>query len=222
MTDHSLNGKTVLITGGGKNLGGLIARDLAANGAGAIAIHYNSPSSKDAADETVAAVQTAGAKAVAFQGDLTTGDAVSKLFADTVAAVGRPDIAINTVGKVIKKPFTEITEEEYDSASAVNAKSAFLFLKEAGKHVNDNGKIVTLVTSLLGAYTPFYAAYAGTKARSNTSPVPRRRNTGNVAFRSRRWAPAPWTRRSSTPPRARTRWRTTRRPRHSRRSPRPD
>ncbi|CPR60915.1 SDR family oxidoreductase [Mycobacteroides abscessus] len=164
MTDHSLNGKTVLITGGGKNLGGLIARDLAANGAGAIAIHYNSLSSKDAAEETVAAVQAAGAKAVAFQGDLTTGDAVSKLFADTVAAVGRPDIAINTVGKVIKKPFTEITEEEYDSASAVNAKSAFLFLKEAGKHVNDNGKIVTLVTSLLGAYTPFYAAYAGTKA----------------------------------------------------------
>ena len=48
--------------------------------------------------------------------------------------------------------------------SAVNAKAAFFFLKEAGKHVNDNGKICTLVTSLLGAYTPFYSAYAGTKA----------------------------------------------------------
>ena len=48
--------------------------------------------------------------------------------------------------------------------SAVNAKTAFFFLKEAGRHVNDNGKIVTLVTSLLGAFTPFYAAYAGTKA----------------------------------------------------------
>ena len=42
--------------------------------------------------------------------------------------------------------------------------AAFFFLKEAGKHVNDNGKVVTLVTSLLGAYTPFYAVYAGTKA----------------------------------------------------------
>ena len=154
MTNHSLNGKTVLIAGGGKNLGGLIARDLAEHGVGAVAVHYNSPSSKEAADETVAAVEAAGAKAVAFQGDLTTGAAVSKLFADTVEAVGRPDIAINTVGKVIKKPFAEITEEEYDSASAVNSKSAFLFLKEAGKHLNDNGKIVTLVTSLLGAYTP--------------------------------------------------------------------
>ena len=28
MADHSIKGKTVLIAGGGKNLGGLIARDL--------------------------------------------------------------------------------------------------------------------------------------------------------------------------------------------------
>lgn len=164
MVDHSLAGKTVLIAGGGKNLGGLIARDLAANGAGAVAIHYNSASSKAAADETVAEVEAAGAKAVAFQGDLTSADAVAKLFTDTIEAVGRPDIAINTVGKVLKKPFTEITEAEYDEMTAVNSKTAFFFLKEAGKHVKDNGKVLTLVTSLLGAYTPFYAAYAGTKA----------------------------------------------------------
>ena len=48
--------------------------------------------------------------------------------------------------------------------AAVNSKTAFFFLKEAGRHVNDNGKVVTLVTSLLGAFTPFYASYAGTKA----------------------------------------------------------
>lgn len=90
--------------------------------------------------------------------------AVERLFADTIAAVGRPDIAVNTIGKVLKKPMIEITEAEYDEMTAVNSKSAFFFLKEAGKHVNDNGKICTLVTSLLGAFTPFYAAYAGTKA----------------------------------------------------------
>ena len=78
--------------------------------------------------------------------------------------MGRPDIAINTVGKVLKKPLTEISEAEYDEMSAVNAKTAFFFLKEAGRHVNDNGKVCTLVTSLLGAFTPFYAAYAGSKA----------------------------------------------------------
>jgi NAD(P)-dependent dehydrogenase (short-subunit alcohol dehydrogenase family) len=164
MVDHSLKGKTVIIAGGAKNLGGLLARDFAQHGAKAVAVHYNSAASKAEADETVAAVKAAGAKAVALQANLTTVGAMEKLFADAVAAVGRPDIAINTVGKVLKKPILEISEAEYDDMSAVNAKSAFFFLKEAGKHVNDNGKICTLVTSLLGAFTPFYAAYAGTKA----------------------------------------------------------
>lgn len=164
MADHSIKGKTVLIAGGGKNLGGLVARDLAAQGAKAIAIHYNTAASAAETEETLAAIRAAGAEAVAFQADLTSAAAVEKLFADTIAAIGRPDIAINTVGKVLKKPFTEISEAEYDEMTAVNSKAAFFFLKEAGKHVNDNGKVCTLVTSLLGAYTPFYAAYAGTKA----------------------------------------------------------
>ena len=164
MTDHTIKGKVALIAGGAKNLGGLIARDLAQHGAKAVAIHYNSAASKAAADETVAAIRALGAQAVALQADLTTAGAMEKLFADAVAAVGRPDIAINTVGKVLKKPLLDISEAEYDAMSAINAKSAFFFLKEAGKHVNDNGKIVTLVTSLLGAFTPFYASYAGTKA----------------------------------------------------------
>ncbi|RWR29219.1 SDR family oxidoreductase [Sinirhodobacter populi] len=164
MTAHSIEGKTVIIAGGAKNLGGLIARDLAGHGAKAIAIHYNSAASEAAAEETVAAVKAAGARAAAFQADLTTAGAVEKLFADAVATFGRPDIAINTVGKVLKKPILEISEAEYDEMSAVNAKSAFFFLKEAGRHLNDDGAIVTLVTSLLGAFTPFYASYAGTKA----------------------------------------------------------
>ena len=164
MSDHAIRGKTVLIAGGAKNLGGLIARDFARQGARAVAIHYNSAATQQDAEATVNAIQASGAEACAFQADLTSAAAMEKLFADVVAAVGRPDIAINTVGKVLKKPMADITEEEFDDMSAVNAKTAFFFLKEAGKHVNDNGKICTLVTSLLGAYTPFYAAYAGMKA----------------------------------------------------------
>ncbi|MBL5976318.1 SDR family oxidoreductase [Comamonas sp. NyZ500] len=164
MADHSIKGKVVIIAGGAKNLGGLIARDLAVQGAKAVAIHYNSPATKADAEATVAAVQAVGAQAIAFQADLTSASAMEKLFIDAVAVIGRPDIAINTVGKVLKKPMTETSEEEYDEMAAVNAKTAFFFLKEAGRHVNDNGKVLTLVTSLLGAYTPFYASYEGMKA----------------------------------------------------------
>ncbi|WP_233576850.1 SDR family oxidoreductase [Citreicoccus inhibens] len=81
-----------------------------------------------------------------------------------MAAVGTLDIAINTVGKVLKQPILETSEEEFDEMRAVNAKTAFFFLKEAGKHLNDQGKLCTVVTSLLGAFTPFYATYAGMKA----------------------------------------------------------
>lgn len=161
---HGIDGKVVLIAGGAKNLGGLIARDMAQHGAAAVAIHYNSDTARAEAEQTLAAIQQAGAKAVALQADLTTAAGMEKLFADAIAAVGRPDIAINTVGKVLKKPISDISEAEYDEMSAVNAKSAFFFLQQAGKHLNDNGKICTLVTSLLGAFTPFYASYAGTKA----------------------------------------------------------
>ena len=57
MATHTLADKVVLIAGGAKNLGGLIARDLASHGAKAVAIHYNSAASQAQADETAAAVR---------------------------------------------------------------------------------------------------------------------------------------------------------------------
>lgn len=176
MADHSIKGKVVLIAGGAKNLGGLIARDLAAQGAKAIAIHYNSVSSKADADATVAAIQASGAQAVALQADLTTAGAVEKLFADTISAVGKPDIAINTVGKVLKKPMAEITEAEYDEMTAVNSKTAFFFLKEAGK-VNDNGKICTVVPR----------CWARSRRSTPPMPAPRHRSSTTPAQRPRSW-----------------------------------
>lgn len=164
MPDHSITGKTVLIAGGGKNLGGLLARDLAERGAKAVAIHYNSAASAEEALETLAAIKATGAEGYAYQADLTSAAAMEKLFADAKEAMGGIDIAVNTVGKVLKKPMVEISEAEFDQMSAVNSKTAFFFLKEAGRQLSDNGKVCTLVTSLLGAYTPFYASYAGTKA----------------------------------------------------------
>ena len=72
MIDHSIQGKVALIAGGAKNLGGLIARDLAQQGAAAVAIHYNSDASHADAEKTLAAIRETGTLAVALQGDLTT------------------------------------------------------------------------------------------------------------------------------------------------------
>ena len=64
----------------------------------------------------------------------------------------------------MKKPYGETTEAEYDSMFDVNSKVAYFFIQEAGKQLNDHGKICTIVTSLLAAYTGYYSTYAGGKA----------------------------------------------------------
>ena len=163
MTEQTLQGKTILIAGGGKNLGGLIARQAAAAGAD-IAVHYNSESTRPEAEETLAAVEANGSKGVLLTGDLTKPANVERLFDDAVSALGPIDIAVNTTGKVLRKPIAETTEDEYDSMFDINAKAAYFFIKEAGRHLADNGKIVTIVTALLAAFTDGYSTYAGGKS----------------------------------------------------------
>ncbi|QTI71745.1 SDR family oxidoreductase [Gordonia polyisoprenivorans] len=163
MTEYSLQGKNVLVAAGAKNLGGLISREAAKAGAN-VAIHYNSESTRPQAEETLAAVEAAGGKGVILTGDLTVAENVAKLFGDAESALGTIDVAVNTVGKVLRKPIVDTGEDEFDSMFDINAKAAYFFIKEAGQHLADNGKLITFVTSLLAAYTDGYSTYAGGKS----------------------------------------------------------
>ncbi|MEQ8924602.1 MAG: SDR family oxidoreductase [Fulvivirga sp.] len=163
MAKIDLKDKVVLIAGGAKNLGGLISREMAKKGS-KIVVHYNSDSTKSAADETVNAVKELGSDAFSIQLDLTKAGNVKKLFKEAKDKFGRVDIAVNTVGMVLKKPFAETTEAEFDKMDAINNKSAYFFIQEAGKTLEENGKIISIVTSLLGAFTGYYSTYAGNKA----------------------------------------------------------
>ncbi|MDG3582891.1 SDR family oxidoreductase [Galbibacter pacificus] len=163
MSKIDLKDKVVLIAGGGKNLGGLLSRNFAAKGA-KLAIHYNSDSSKVASEETLAAVKAAGGEGFLYQGDLTKVENITKFFDEAISKYGGIDVAINTVGMVLKKPFEDTTEAEYDTMFAINSKVAYFFIQEAGRKLNDNGKLCTIVTSLLAAYTGLYSTYAGAKA----------------------------------------------------------
>jgi NAD(P)-dependent dehydrogenase (short-subunit alcohol dehydrogenase family) len=158
-----LKGKVVIVGAGAKNLGGLISRTFGADGA-SIVVHYNSASTKAAADETAKAVKDAGGDAFAMQGDLTKVAEVVKLFDEAVKRFGPVDIAVNTVGMVLKKPIVETSEEEFDKMFAINTKAAYFFIREAAKHMNDGGKIISIGTSLLAAFTGLYSVYAGAKS----------------------------------------------------------
>lgn len=160
---RNLAGKSAVVAAGAKNLGGLISTTLASSGVN-VAVHYNSDRSEPDADKTVAAVQAAGAKAIKVQGDLTRPANVTALFDAAVDAFGGVDFAVNTVGKVLRKPMLETTEAEYDSMFDINSKSAYFFLQQAGRRLNDNGSVVTIVTALLGAFTDGYSTYAGSKS----------------------------------------------------------
>ncbi len=161
---NTIDGKVVVIAGGARNLGGLLARDFAENGAKAVAIHYHSDSAKKAAEETLDAVKERGADGFIIQGDLSKPKENARLFSETKGKFGSVNIAINTAGMVLKKSIDDVTEAEYDKMFDVNSKAAFFFIKEAGKALSDNGKLVSVVTSLLGAYTDSYSTYAGAKA----------------------------------------------------------
>lgn len=163
MERNNLNGKVVLIAGGAKNLGGLLSRDFATKGA-KVVIHYNSDSTKADAEKTLKDITNSGGEAIVFQADLTKVENIKHLFEEAKNKFGGVDIAINTVGMVLKKPFLDTTEEEYDTMFDINSKVAYFFIQEAGKSLNDNGKICTIVTSLLAAYTGLYSTYAGAKA----------------------------------------------------------
>lgn len=163
MNQQNTKGKVVLVAGGAKNLGGLISRQFAADGA-RIVVHFNSDATRTDAEATVAAIQEAGGEAFATQGDLTRPDNVTALFETAKAHYGAIDIAVNTVGKVLRKPIVETSEAEYDAMFDINTKAAYFFIKEAGRHVSDNGRVITVLTSLLAAFTDGYSTYAGSKA----------------------------------------------------------
>ncbi|CAM5665525.1 MULTISPECIES: SDR family oxidoreductase [Streptomyces] len=161
--DKTLDGKVAFVGGASRNLGALISTTLGAEGA-RVAVHYNSDSSRAQAEEVVERINAGPGEAFALQADLTRVAEVERAFDEVGSRFGKIDHSVNTAGMVLKKPVTEITEEEYDRMFAVNSKAAFFVMREAARRVEDGGKIITIVTSLLAAYTGLYSVYAGSKA----------------------------------------------------------
>lgn len=164
MAHPTLQDKVAVIAGGGKNLGALIASQFVEAGATGLVLHYNSDSSRAETERTAAAMKEKGADAITFQGDLSEVAHNAQLFDLAKSHFGRVNVAINTAGVVIKKPIADVTEADYDKSFDANAKAAFFFIQQAGRVLEERGSVVTIVSSLLAAYTPFYAIYPGSKA----------------------------------------------------------
>lgn len=163
MAGKTLQDKVAVVGAGAKNLGALVSRTFAEGGA-KVVVHYHSDAAANDAQNTVEAVEQAGSQAVAVQGDLTQVKDVRRVFDSAVDEFGRVDVAVNTAGKVLRKPIVDTTEDEFDAMFAINAKAAYFFIQEAGRRLNDHGTIISIGTSLLAAFTDGYSTYAGGKA----------------------------------------------------------
>jgi len=121
-----LKDKVAIVTGAGSGFGAGIAKRFAEEGAKVIVNDIN-----PAGGEKVAA-EIGGGKAVFAKGDVTHGADWASLVAKAQSAFGRLDVVVNNAGWTHrKKPFLEVTEEEFDRVYSVNVKSIYLSVMHA-------------------------------------------------------------------------------------------
>lgn len=138
-----LQGKTAIVTGGGRDIGSAIAKKLAAEGAN-VAINYFASSA--GADATVDAIKSAGGNAFAMQGDLTKPDDVKAFVERTVEEFGGVHVLVNNAGGLVKREkIAEMSLEHWQNVMDVNLTSTFMMTNAALQHMTD-GAIVNLAS----------------------------------------------------------------------------
>lgn len=155
--------RVAIVTGSTRGIGRQIAETIAAHGA-RVVVNYPFEREAKAAEEVVNAIKAAGGEAIAVQADVTKIAEIEALFAKTQARFGGVDIVVsNAGGDAVIKPIIEVTEEEYDRATALNAKGNFFVLREAARTIRDNGRVVVIASSTTGMPYAGSAIYAGAK-----------------------------------------------------------
>ncbi len=105
-----LNGKVALVTGGARDVGGGIARALAAEGA-VIAVNYRS--SANDAESVVAAIKAQGGIARAYAADVADYAAVEAMTGAIVSDFGRIDILVNNAGFAVRQRFQDTKPDDW-------------------------------------------------------------------------------------------------------------
>jgi len=123
-----LQDTVALVTGAARRLGRAIALGLAREGCHVV-VHYGR--SREAAQETSDAIREMGREALTFAADLAQPGQIEALFSGVEDRFGRLDVLINSAASFGRKPFEEITVEDWDAAQAVNARAPFLCIQRA-------------------------------------------------------------------------------------------
>ena len=145
-----LEGKTAIVTGGGRGIGRAISVKLASEGANVVIcdIVIN-----EAAEETIKLIEAQGVKAAAYQANVTVPEDCENLFKQAIEEFGKVDILVNNAGVTRDNLIMRMKEEEFDLVIATNLKGTYNMMKAATRPMMKAryGRIVN-ISSVVGVY----------------------------------------------------------------------
>ncbi|HUI58814.1 MAG TPA: SDR family oxidoreductase [Steroidobacteraceae bacterium] len=162
----TLNGKSVLVTGGGTGLGRAIARAAAKSGANVI-INYSRSASD--AECTVAELKSLGARAIAVQASVDDPDQAERLVDRAERALGPLCALVNNAGVTRGVPFSDVeavTPGDWHRTLGVNLLGAWYCSRVAGHRMRTRGTGTILnvasdsAISLSGSSIPYVVSKA--------------------------------------------------------------
>lgn len=153
----TLQDKVAVITGG-KRIGRIVARELAARGMDVVLSYRGS---KQEADDTAADVEAAGRRAATIVADVGKPDDCRAIVEHAVKTFGRLDVLVNMASIYRSTPLDAVTVDYWDTDIDVNLRSAFLCSQAAMPHMRarGGGRIVNFADWLARSGRPHYKGF---------------------------------------------------------------
>ena len=156
----SLDGKVAFVTGaaGGIALG--ITQALAAAGA-RLALTDRS----DEVAERAAELDRNGVDAAGFVLDITNPDAVATAFEQALTRFGRIDILVNNAGVIVRKPFLDVTLDDWRRVIDTDLTACFVVAQHAARIMiaQRSGRIINIGSIMAHVSRPDLVPYVSAK-----------------------------------------------------------
>jgi NAD(P)-dependent dehydrogenase (short-subunit alcohol dehydrogenase family) len=157
-----LQNKVAIVTGSTSGIGEATAKLFAAEGAKVVVVGRR----RENGERIVDSINSQGGEAIFVQTDMTNEEQIINLVDSTLKEFGQIDILINNAGRIIEKPFIELTNSDWDEFVALDAFSYFRAMQLVLPHMEkqSSGNIVNVTSLAAVSVMPTHALYSFVKA----------------------------------------------------------